>query len=229
MEGETSEEMAEEVNFTPIQGGFTRWHPSSIDGDITNVVIPPETTFSVSIDLSHYKVGDVIAIYSLARTDQDWVIGDSSVPAQSNIVNARTNPQWYHVHANSIDGGSLIKGRLDWFSVQVTLEIGECKYLWFLARCRNHSYTDLTPWHVGPQPGFFEGNEPIETSVRLSDEWHESIEKSELDVIALSLAMAMLVAVATVFCVFCREERDGTVSDAANNCRSPQLCVESFF
>ena len=92
MEGETSEEMAEEVNFTPTQGGFTRWHPSSIDGDITNVVIPPETTFSVSIDLSHYKVGDVITIYSVARTDQNWVMGDSSIPAQSNIVNARTNP-----------------------------------------------------------------------------------------------------------------------------------------
>ena len=98
--------------------------------------------------------------------------------------------------------------------------------------CRNHSYTDgipsHTPWHVGPQPGFFEGNEPIETPVRLSDEWHESIEKSELDVIALSLAMAMLVVVATVFCVFCREERDGTVSDAANICRSPPLCRVVF-
>jgi hypothetical protein len=48
--------------------------------------------------------------------------------------------------------------------------------------------------------------------VRLSDEWYKSTEKSELDVIALSLAMAMLVIITTVFCVFCREEKDGTVS-----------------
>lgn len=138
MEGETSEEMSEEVNFTPIQSGFTRWH-SFADDESPNVIIPPETLFSVSVDLSHYKVGDVIAIYSLARTDQDWLAGESSIPAQSNIVNARTNPQWLHIHANAIDGGSLIKGRLDWFSVPVTIEIGKCKYV---VHRPNHLYTD---------------------------------------------------------------------------------------
>ena len=70
-------------------------------------MIPPETTSSVSLELHHYKVGDIIAIYSLARTDQGWVLfgdGDSiisSIPAQSNIVNAKTNPQWFHVHYSS--------------------------------------------------------------------------------------------------------------------------------
>jgi hypothetical protein len=128
MEGETSEEMAEEVNFTPIQSGFTRWHTFS-DNEIPENLVPPETEFSVSIDLSPYKVGDVIVIYSLARTDQDWIIGERSIPAQSNVVNARTNPQWSHVHESSIDGGSLIKGRLDWFSVPVTIEIGKCNYI----------------------------------------------------------------------------------------------------
>jgi hypothetical protein len=127
MEGETSEEMAEEVNFTPIQSGFSRWHTLNAN-EISDILIPSETEFSVSIDLSHYKVGDIIAIYSLARTDQDWVTGESSIPAQSNIVNARTNPQWSHVHTSSINGKSLIKGRLDWFSVPVTIEIGEWKY-----------------------------------------------------------------------------------------------------
>ena len=136
MEGETAEEMAEDVNFTPVQSGVTRWHATSSSSSKKNMAIPPETTFSVSLDLHHYKVGDVIAIYSLARTDQGWVLfGDASdsrsssinIPAKSNVVNARTNPQWSHVHnTNSIDGGaSLIKGRLDWFSVPVTIEIGK--------------------------------------------------------------------------------------------------------
>ena len=184
MEGESAEEMKEDVNFTPVQSGVTRWH-SENEGDSSSS-IPPETTFSVSLDLSHYKVGDVIAIYSLARTDQDWVIGDSPARAQSNVVNARTNPDWSHVHANSIDGRSLIKGRLDFFSVPVTIEIG-------------------------PQPGFFESNDPIETSVRLSDEGYELVQESELDVIAYALFMAVLVLTVTIICVFCREERDGTV------------------
>lgn len=141
--------------------------------------IAPETTFSVSLDLSHYKVGDVIAIYSLARTDQDWILDDNDSrsslhAAQSNIVNARTN-----------DDSSLIEGRLDWFSVPVTIEIG-------------------------PPPGFFEGNDPIETSVRVSDEGYESVVVNELDIIAYSLVMAVVVLIITVVCVFCREERDGT-------------------
>lgn len=123
MEGETAEQMAEDVSFTPAQRGVTRWHSSSSSKD-TSLAVAPETTFSVSLDLSHYNVGDVIAIYSLARTDQGWVVGESPSPAQSNIVNARTNPQWSHMHTNSVDGGSLIKGHLDWFSVPVTVEIG---------------------------------------------------------------------------------------------------------
>lgn len=158
MEGETAEEMAEDVNFTPVQSGVTRWDSSGRKGadDPSSMAnIGTETTFSVSLDLRHYKVGDVIAIYSLVRTDQGWLLGGeaSSFPAQSNIVNARTNPQWSHIHANAKDGGSLIKGRLvsdicclilrpfpthrqpndyvalellqDWFSVPVTIQIGK--------------------------------------------------------------------------------------------------------
>lgn len=64
---------------------------------------------------------------------------------------------------------------------------------------------------AGPQPGFFEGNEPIETSVRISDEGYESTEESEWGIIVHALFMAMLVLAITIFCVFCREERDGTV------------------
>ena len=64
----------------------------------------------------------------------------------------------------------------------------------------------------GPQPGFFEKNDPIETSVRISDEGYERIQEDELGLMAYSLVMAVLVLFVTVVCVFCREERDGTVS-----------------
>lgn len=67
---------------------------------------------------------------------------------------------------------------------------------------------------TGPQPGFFEGNEPIETSVRVSDEGYTSVDESNINMIAYSLIMAVLVIGITVFCVFCREERDGTVSSS---------------
>ena len=200
MEGENEEEMAEDVSFTHVQSGVTRWHSSVRDAADSSMTIPPETTFSVSLDLSDYKVGDVIAIYALARTDQDWIIphlkssfalvGGDSATAQSNIVNARTNPQWSHAHTNSMDGGSLIKGHLDWFSVPVTIEIG-------------------------PQPGFFQGNEPIEKSVRATDEGYEPVDVNELDAIAFSLIMAVVVIALTLICVFCREERDGTVRKCA--------------
>lgn len=64
---------------------------------------------------------------------------------------------------------------------------------------------------TGPRPGFFEGNDPVETSVRTSDEGYETVETSDLHVIAYSLFMAVLVLGITLCCVFCREERDGTV------------------
>mmetsp|Transcript_7126 Transcript_7126/g.17692 ORF Transcript_7126/g.17692 Transcript_7126/m.17692 type:complete len:125 (+) Transcript_7126:1030-1404(+) len=84
-------------------------------------------------------------------------------------------------------GSSLVRGRLDWFSVPVTITIG-------------------------PQPGFFETNEPVETSVRISDAdyYKSTMQGSELDTIVYALFMAVLVLAVTVFCVFCREERDGT-------------------
>lgn len=172
---EDAETMNEEASFTPVQSGNTRWahhDHSHIDSDEL-FGIPPETTFSVSLDLSHYKVGDIIDIYSLARTDQGWSgesenENGSSFTSQSNLVNARTE-----------------SGRLDWFSVPVSIEIG-------------------------PRPGFFESNDPIETSIRISDQGYEAIVESELNVIAYSLVMALIVVVVTVVCVFFREERDGT-------------------
>lgn len=57
MEGENEEEMKEDVSFTPVQSGVTRWH-SFINGDatMTTPVPPPEASFTVSLDLTHYQV-----------------------------------------------------------------------------------------------------------------------------------------------------------------------------
>ena len=69
----------------------------------------------------------------------------------------------------------------------------------------------MKPTLAGPQPGFFEGNEPIETSVRAFDEGYNEPKTESVDVIAYSLFMAVVVIAITLCCVFCREERDGTV------------------
>lgn len=81
----------------------------------------------------------------------------------------------------------------------------------------------------GPPPGFFEGNDPIETSVRVSDEGYESVVVNELDIIAYSLVMAVVVLIITVVCVFCREERDGTVSANMMMCVNIYLLVAVLF
>ena len=110
MEGETASQMEDDVSFAPVRTGVTRWRAHAGRGE----VIPPETTFSVTLDLSDYSAGDVIAIYALARTDQGWAAGEDSSP-RSNVVNSRTNPEW------SFPNG--IQGRLDFWSVPVTLTI----------------------------------------------------------------------------------------------------------
>ncbi|KAL9189278.1 hypothetical protein ACHAXT_011768 [Thalassiosira profunda] len=176
MDGETTAEMQDDVSFTPVQSGATRWHSSANDG--ADSPLSPETTFSASIDISDYKEGARIAIVSLARADQGWVSGESP-NAQTHVVNARTNPDW-----SVKNGGSLVKGRLDWFSVPVTIEIG-------------------------PQPGFFEGRKPVDVSVRASDEGFAPVD-GPLGTIAYALLMAVVVVASTLFCVFCREKRDGT-------------------
>jgi hypothetical protein len=85
------------------------------------------TIFSATIDLSKFTVEDRIAIIAVARVDQDW--GTATDPItdrdigpplgpQSHVVNARTNPHWYH---RTTDGSKVIQGRLDWVSVPVTI------------------------------------------------------------------------------------------------------------
>eukprot|EP00956_Cyclotella_meneghiniana_P040950 scaffold210252_cov125-Cyclotella_meneghiniana.AAC.1 len=185
MEGETEEQMETDVTFAPVQSGITRWHPKHIDGD---TAVRPETTFSLSLDLSRYKRGDVISIFTLARVDQKWVRGyfseeGQSSPPQSNIVNARTNPEWkiLQPEMDSTERQSSIKGQLDFFSVPVTVEIGS-------------------------RPGLFEGSEIIDSSIRLEDSPFIKEESNETGVIVYALIMAVVTIVAVFFCTFCREK-----------------------
>ena len=187
MEGETEEQMETEVTFTPVQSGTTRWY-SLNQGKNEDITSQPETTFSVTLDLSRYKVGDVIALYTLARVDQDWFNEnpEKNIP-QSNIVNARTNPDW----VISKDGSDspqrkyIIKGQLDFFSVPVTIEIED-------------------------HPGFFESKSIAESSVRQSDTTFVEKEVETDGMIFYALLMAVLTVMVVFLCTFVREKSDGT-------------------
>jgi hypothetical protein len=77
--------------------------------------------FKAEIDLGDLSVGDRIVVIATARVDQNWHFShgasNSSAPnPESHLANARTNPSWYHEHA-----GKRIKGRINWFSVPVTI------------------------------------------------------------------------------------------------------------
>ena len=188
MEGESEEQMETEVTFTPIQSGSTRWHISQRNAD---TFIPPETTFSVMLDLSRYKIGDRIAIYALGRVDQNWLhaqdeTSSDNLPPQSHLVNARTNPEWI-IYQSGFDSAdrSMIKGQLDFFSVPVTIEIED-------------------------RPGFFEASDIIESSIRLTDT--AIIEEEEISnvIILYAICMAVATIIVVFLCTFCREQSDGS-------------------
>jgi hypothetical protein len=80
---------------------------------------------SASIDISEgFAAHDRIAVVVTARVDQSWrQQGDNvspKVPPQSHMVNARTDPSWYHE-----SGGKSIQGRVEWVSIPLTIVIGE--------------------------------------------------------------------------------------------------------
>lgn len=83
------------------------------------------TTFSASLDISGFHAGDKIAVFAKARVDQDWAgLLETAIPQQppqSHVVNTRTNPDWYYKK----DDGKIIQGRLDWYSVPVTIVLME--------------------------------------------------------------------------------------------------------
>ena len=81
--------------------------------------------FSASIDISKYSSGVELVVLISARVDQGWTVVPvenvkPDVPPQSHVVNARTNPNWLHEK-----GGKIIEGRRDWFSVPLTIHLGD--------------------------------------------------------------------------------------------------------
>lgn len=93
-----------------------------------NEDIVPEAVYRTSIDLSQYVAGDRIAVYAVARVDQSWagqednVLG--SIRPQTNVVNARTDPLWRQEYVADDGTHKIVQGRLDWFSIPLTIEVG---------------------------------------------------------------------------------------------------------
>jgi hypothetical protein len=80
--------------------------------------------FRATISIDGFKKSDRLMIMASARVDQSWNQVKPNVapemPPQSHVVNARTNPDWHHESS-----GKHINGRLDWFSVPLTVVFGD--------------------------------------------------------------------------------------------------------
>ncbi len=118
------------VLFTKSSGpGKTFWKPRSSDYATADErsMITSDTVFSTTaLDLTSFSEGEMIAVYAVARVDQFFYdinsaqknVRDHLAP-QSHLVNARVNPQW-----NQRGNDKVIRGRMDWFSIPITLRIG---------------------------------------------------------------------------------------------------------
>ena len=86
--------------------------------------ISASPVFSADIDLTGFAQDDLIVVMAVAIVDQDWTQQPHNVqpqvPPQAHIVNARTNPSWNHEKE-----GSIIEGRLEWFSRPLTISLGD--------------------------------------------------------------------------------------------------------
>ena len=80
--------------------------------------------FRSSISLKNMQQGDKIVVMASAKVDQSWAKQNSNVKPnmspQSHIVNARTDPNYHHE-----SNGKHIQGRIDWFSVPLTVVVGD--------------------------------------------------------------------------------------------------------
>lgn len=106
-----------------VGGGTTQWHK---DGAQPNPGAFPTIgpLFQASIETSSYSPGDKVAVFALARLDSSWSHQPNNIkpegPPLSHVVNARTNPTWHHESA-----GKVIQGRLLWYSIPLTLVVGD--------------------------------------------------------------------------------------------------------
>ncbi len=112
---------------TEAMSGPTRWKEGWQDGDLpaTQTGDQEEPMYYATIDTSSFQPGDKIAVYATAQLDQGWEnIEDDAKPMtsspMSHVVNARTNLEWFHE-----SNGKVIQGRKDWYSIPLTLIIGE--------------------------------------------------------------------------------------------------------
>lgn len=104
----------------------TRWS-SAFEEDIISNSDPHifGPSFSITIDLHEFDVGDRIVVMAYAIVDQSWVnmpvnkvYGPHHKPPQSHIANVRTNPDWFFESF-----GKAVQGRLSWFSPPLTLNV----------------------------------------------------------------------------------------------------------
>mmetsp|Transcript_15576 Transcript_15576/g.38852 ORF Transcript_15576/g.38852 Transcript_15576/m.38852 type:complete len:831 (+) Transcript_15576:198-2690(+) len=112
---------------TPNNGtgafSLTGSHPkpsSSMTGESTSL----GPLFRASIPVTGLRPTDKIIVIASARVDSSWADQPANIapkmPPQSHVVNARTNPDWNHE-----SNGKRIQGRLDWFSVPLTIVVGD--------------------------------------------------------------------------------------------------------
>ena len=121
-------ELGKVFQATPALNGVTKWKPGWTDkapGIPPGWENPDQPMYQAIIDTSSFKPGDRIAVFATARLDQGWAktrdgAQPANMPPTSHVVNARTNLEWTHESA-----GKIIQGRKYWFSIPLTLVIGE--------------------------------------------------------------------------------------------------------
>ena len=102
---------------TKIQSGDTRW---------TDPTLADVPKFSTLLDLTPFEKGDELAVYALAKVDQNWKNTPSGKvwpvgkDVQSHIVKQRTDETYI---SNKDNIGRSVQGRLDWISAPLTILI----------------------------------------------------------------------------------------------------------
>ena len=95
------------------KSGETRW---------SNANSADEPIFKAKVKLSRFSPGDQIAVFAVAKVDQNWSEQPlNKWPAmglQSHMANSRTDPSY---HLTKTD--RTVQGRLHWISVPVTINV----------------------------------------------------------------------------------------------------------
>lgn len=107
------------TGYFSVDGSFPRPEDSATGIKMTNGPL-----FRGVVPLNDLQVGDKILVMASAKVDQSWTNQNSNikpqVDPQSHIVNARTDSNYHHE-----SNGKHIQGRINWFSVPLTVVIGD--------------------------------------------------------------------------------------------------------